>query len=83
MPQRTHQRRPYTGAAARFPPPRESAASAAAGAAQINEARLKGSPFVDLSSVSIESMTSVGKDALVDQLVVKVKFGNGAKGEKK
>ncbi len=52
-------------------------------AAQIIEARLKGSPFVDPSSVSIESMTSVGKDALVDQLVVKVKFGNGAKGEKK
>ncbi len=46
-------------------------------AAQIIEARLKGSPFVDPSSVKIESMTSVGKDALLDQLVVVVKFGKG------
>ena len=46
-------------------------------AAQIIEARLKGSPFVDPSSVKIESMTSVGKDNLLDQLVVLVKFGKG------
>ena len=52
-------------------------------AAQIIEARLKGSPFVDPSSVKIESMTTIGKDALLDQLVVVVKFGRGAKGEKK
>jgi type IV pilus assembly protein PilM len=50
-------------------------------AAQIIEARLKGSPFVDPSSVKIESMTSVGKDALLDQIVVVVKFGKGGKGE--
>ncbi len=46
-------------------------------AAQIIEARLKGSPFVDPKSVKIESMTSVGKDALLDQIVVVVKFGKG------
>ena len=46
-------------------------------AAQIIEARLKGSPFVDPSSVKIESMTSVGKDALLDQIVVVVRFGRG------
>ena len=54
-------------------------------AAQIIEARLKGSPFVDPSSVKIESMTSVGKDALLDQIVVVVRFGRGGdakKGEK-
>jgi hypothetical protein len=33
--------------------------------------------------VKIESMTTIGKDALLDQLVVVVKFGRGAKGEKK
>lgn len=47
-------------------------------AAQIIEARLKASPFVDPESVKIESMTSVGKDNLLDQLVVVVKFGKGA-----
>ncbi len=46
-------------------------------AAQIIEARLKGSSFVDPESVKIESMTSVGKDSLLDQLVVVVKFGKG------
>ncbi len=46
-------------------------------AAQIIEARLKGSPFVDPKSVKLESMTSVGKDALLDQIVVVVKFGKG------
>ncbi len=46
-------------------------------AAQIIEARLKGSAFVDPESVKIESMTSVGKDNLVDQIVVVVKFGKG------
>jgi len=48
-------------------------------AAQIIEARLKGSPYVDPSSVKIESMNSVGKDALLDQLVVVVRFGKGAR----
>lgn len=49
-------------------------------AAQVIEARLKGSPLVDPSSVKIESMTSVGKDNLLDQIVVVVKFGKrGAK----
>ena len=42
-------------------------------AAQIIEARLKGSPVV--SSVKIESMTDVGKDAALKQIVVVVKFG--------
>ena len=51
-------------------------------AAQIIEARLKGSPFVDPSSVKIESMTSVGKDALLDQIVVVVRFGKGEAGKK-
>ena len=51
-------------------------------AAQIIEARLKGSPFVDPSSVKIESMTSVGKDALLDQIVVVVRFGKGEAGRK-
>ena len=46
-------------------------------AAQVIEARLKGSPLVDPSSVKIESMTSVGKDNLLDQIVVVVKFGKG------
>ena len=50
-------------------------------AAQIIEARLKGSPFVDPSSVKIESMNSVGKDALLDQIVVVVKFGKGGSGK--
>jgi len=44
-------------------------------AAQIIEARLKGSPVVDPSSVKIESMTDVGKDAALKQIVVVVKFG--------
>ena len=44
-------------------------------AAQIIEARLKGSPIVDPSSVKIESMTDVGKDAALKQIVVVVKFG--------
>ena len=47
-------------------------------AAQIIEARLKGSPFVDVSSVKIESMTDVGKDALLKQIVVVAKFGRPA-----
>ncbi len=42
-------------------------------AAQIIEARLKGSP--DVSSVKIESMTDVGKDAALKQIVIVVKFG--------
>ena len=44
-------------------------------AAQIIEARIKGSPIVDPSSVKIESMTDVGKDAALKQIVVVVKFG--------
>ena len=44
-------------------------------AAQILEARIKGSPVVDPSSVKIESMTDVGKDAALKQIVVVVKFG--------
>ena len=44
-------------------------------AAQIIEARLKGSPAVDPNSVKIESMTDVGKDAALKQIVVIVKFG--------
>ena len=44
-------------------------------AAQILEARIKGSPIVDPSSVKIESMTDVGKDAALKQIVVVVKFG--------
>ena len=46
-------------------------------AAQIIEARLKASPAVE--SVKIESMTDVGKDAALKQIVVvvKFKFGNG------
>ena len=50
-------------------------------AAQIIEARLKGSPFVDPSSVKSESMNSVGKDALLDQIVVVVKFRKGGSGK--
>ncbi len=46
-------------------------------AAQIIESRLRRSPFVDPESVKIESMTSVGKDNLVDQIVVIVRFGKG------
>ena len=48
-------------------------------AAQIIEARLKGSPVVDPESVKIESMTDVGKDAALKQIVVvaKFKFGKG------
>jgi ABC-type iron transport system FetAB ATPase subunit len=48
-------------------------------AAQIIEARLKGSPVVDPASVKIESMTDVGKDAALKQIVVvaKFKFGKG------
>ena len=46
-------------------------------AAQIIEARLKGSPAVDPSSVKIESMNDVGKDAALKQIVVVVKFGKG------
>jgi len=49
-------------------------------AAQIIEARLKGSPVVDPESVKIESMTDVGKDAAVKQIVVVAKFKSG-KGE--
>ena len=49
-------------------------------AAQIIEARLKGSPVVDPASVKIESMTDVGKDAALKQIVVVVKFKSG-KGE--
>ena len=49
-------------------------------AAQIIEARLKGSPVVDPASVKIESMTDVGKDAAVKQIVVVAKFKLG-KGE--
>jgi hypothetical protein len=49
-------------------------------AAQIIEARLKGSPVVDPASVKIESMTDVGKDAALKQIVVVVKFKFG-KGE--
>jgi len=41
-------------------------------AAQIIEARLKASPAV--SSVKIESMTDVGKDAALKQIVIVVKF---------
>ncbi len=44
-------------------------------AAQILEARIKGSPIVDPNSVKIESMTDVGKDAALKQIVVVVKFG--------
>ena len=44
-------------------------------AAQILEARIKGSPVVDPKSVKIESMTDVGKDAALKQIVVVVKFG--------
>ena len=44
-------------------------------AAQIIEARLKASPVV--SSVKIESMTDVGKDAALKQIVVVVKFKSG------
>ena len=44
-------------------------------AAQIIEARLKASPAV--SSVKIESMTDVGKDAALKQIVVVVKFKSG------
>ena len=44
-------------------------------AAQIIEARLKASPTV--SSVKIESMTDVGKDAALKQIVVVVKFKSG------
>ena len=46
-------------------------------AAQIIEARLKGSPVVDPSSVKIESMTDVGKGAVLKQIVVVAKFGKG------
>ena len=46
-------------------------------AAQIIEARLKGSLAVDPSSVKIESMNDVGKDAALKQIVVVVKFGKG------
>ena len=46
-------------------------------AAQIIEARLKGSAAVDPSSVKIESMTDIGKDAALKQIVVDVKFGKG------
>jgi len=56
-------------------------------AAQIIEASLKGSnsKLVDTSAVKIESMTSVGKDALLDQIVVVVPFGGAGakKGEKR
>ncbi len=51
-------------------------------AAQIIEARLKGSPVVDPASVKIESMTDVGKDAVLKQIVVVVKFKSG-KGEER
>ena len=51
-------------------------------AAQIIEARLKGSPVVDPASVKIESMTDVGKDAALKQIVVVVKFKSG-KGEER
>ena len=51
-------------------------------AAQIIEARLKGSPVVDPASVKIESMTDVGKDAALKQIVVVVKFKFG-KGEER
>ena len=51
-------------------------------AAQIIEARLKGSPVVDPESVKIESMTDVGKDAALKQIVVVVKFKFG-KGEER
>ena len=44
-------------------------------AAQILEARIKGSSIVDPNSVKIESMTDVGKDAALKQIVVVVKFG--------
>jgi len=46
-------------------------------AAQIIEARLKGSPVVDPTSIKIESMTDVGKDAAIKQIVVVVKFKSG------
>ena len=46
-------------------------------AAQIIEARLKGSSVVDASSVKIESMTDIGKDAALKQIVVVAKFGKG------
>ena len=48
----------------------------------IIEARLKGSPVVDPESVKIESMTDVGKDAALKQIVVVVKFKFG-KGEER
>ena len=51
-------------------------------AAQIIEARLKGSPVVDPASVKIESMTDVGKDAALKQIVVVAKFKIG-KGEER
>ena len=51
-------------------------------AAQIIEARLKGSPVVDPESVKIESMTDVGKDAALKQIVVVVKFKFGKGGER-
>ena len=51
-------------------------------AAQIIEARLKGSPVVDPASAKIESMTDVGKDAALKQIVVVVKFKFG-KGEER
>ena len=51
-------------------------------AAQIIEARLKGSPVVDPASVKIESMTDVGKDAALKQIVVVAKFKLG-KGEER
>ena len=51
-------------------------------AAQIIEARLRGSPVVDPASVKIESMTDVGKDAALKQIVVVVKFKFG-KGEER
>ena len=46
-------------------------------AAQIIEARIKGSPLVDPASVKIESMTDVGKDAALKQIVVVARFGKG------
>ncbi|MBR1922001.1 MAG: hypothetical protein IJ829_08425, partial [Kiritimatiellae bacterium] len=46
-------------------------------AAQIIETRLKTSANVDPASVKIESMADVGKDAMLKQIVVVVKFGKG------